>query len=63
MWLRYVHRMELAKGNDLSEAADECNQLIAITVKSIQTAQRRGARLHTSLFVGSLFAILLFMFW
>jgi hypothetical protein len=55
--------MELAKGNDLSEAADECNQLIAITVKSIQTAQRRGARLHTSLFVGSLFAILLFMFW
>ena len=60
MWLRYIHRMELARGNDLLKAQDECNQLIAITVKSIQTAQRRSRMLSTSLFVCSLFAILLF---
>ena len=61
MWLKYIDRMALVRGKDLSNTQDECNQLIAITVKSIQTAQRRARTLTTSLFTGSLFAILLFI--
>jgi four helix bundle protein len=61
MWLRYVTRMELAEGGDLARATDECDQLIAILVKGIQTAGRRGGiASYISLLMSFLIAILPF---
>lgn len=40
-WLRLSKRLGLAKQNQLDEALDECNQLIAIFVRSIATAKKR----------------------
>ena len=42
-WLRFVGRMELCAPNELTGAERECDELIAILVTSIRTAQRRIA--------------------
>lgn len=40
-WLRLCGRLNLALASDLDEAIEECNELIAILVKSIETARNR----------------------
>jgi four helix bundle protein len=40
-WLRFVGGMELSSDASVSEASRECDELIAILVTSIRTAERR----------------------
>ena len=44
VWLRFAQRMKLVSNIDTGAAARECNELIAILVKSIQTARRNIER-------------------
>ncbi len=39
-WLRLSKRLNLAKENQLDVAIDECDELIAILVRSISTARK-----------------------
>ena len=39
IWLKIIQRKELCDPRRLEEIVDECNQLIAIFVKSVKTAE------------------------
>jgi four helix bundle protein len=45
VWLKYGQRLELAPPNELDEAIRESDELIAIFVKSVETAKRNDMRL------------------
>ena len=41
IWLQIIERKELCDPKKLAEIVDECDQLIAIFVKSVKTAENR----------------------
>ena len=41
IWLQIIERKELSDPKKLTEIVDECDQLIAIIVKSVKTADTR----------------------
>lgn len=40
VWLKFILRMDLLKNDEINPVIVECNELIAIFVKSISTAQK-----------------------